>query len=362
VIFSRSAELKEDRLGTQLYKEPNSGPLLKVNNLRVQFDLKGRRTLTVVDGVDLDIAPGEIVGLVGESGSGKTVLSLSLLRLIASPGRISGGQILLRGRDLLQMGIEELRQVRGKEIAMIFQNPQSSLNPIYTIGEQMTAIIRLHQQISKRKALAEAIRLLRLVRIPDAEARMNDYAHQFSMGMCQRIMIAMALLCRPKLLIADEPTASLDVTIQAQIMDLLLEIREQFEMAILLVSHDLGVIARMCDRISVMYLGRIVESAPAKKLYESPMHPYTQALLQSVPLPDPNQRGRLARIEGDIPSAINVPSGCRFRSRCPKAFGSCSEIDPVLEVVSDKEHLAACLLYDQGEPVELGIRDIVSRR
>lgn len=345
-----SIGLSDFSLKTGVRMSLKSDPLLKVSGLKVQFELKGHQLLKAVDSVDIDIQSGEIMGLVGESGCGKTALSLSMLRLIAPPGRIANGQIIWQGRDLLRLNSEELRQVRGKEIAMIFQNPQSSLNPVYTIGAQMVAVIRLHRQISKKDAQDEAIRLLRLVKIPDAEKRINDYPHQFSIGMCQRIMIAMALSCQPKLLIADEPTASLDVTIQAQIMDLLLEIREQFEMSILLVSHDLGVIARMCDRIAVMYLGRIVEIAPAKKLYESPMHPYTQALLQSVPIPDPTRKGKIAKIEGDIPSPVDIPAGCRFRSRCPKAFELCSQVDPGL--IGSDQHLTACLLYEQTQPAE----------
>ena len=320
--------------------------LLKIKGLRVHFDLKGQGVLHAVDGIDLDVYQGEILGLVGESGCGKTVTTLSLLRLIEPPGHISNGQLNWEGKDLLNLNHKEIRQVRGKEIAMIFQNPQSSMNPLYSVGSQLVSVIRLHQQISKEEAKKEAVRLLRLVEIPDPDRRMNDYPHQLSGGMCQRIMIAMALSCKPKLLVADEPTASLDVTIQAQIMDLLLEIREKFQMAILLVSHDLGVIAKMCDRISVMYLGRIVESAPAKKLYSSPMHPYTQALLKSVPLPDPTHNSKIARLKGDVPSPMDIPSGCRFRSRCPDVFDLCSQVDPMLRSVNDDDHHAACLLYN----------------
>lgn len=329
-------------------KSQSENYLLEVNNLSVQFKLKRQQILTAVDGVSLHIQAGEILGLVGESGSGKTVLSLSLLKLIASPGHISGGQIFWQGQELTKFGAKAMRSVRGKEIAMIFQNPQASLNPVYTIGAQMVAVMKLHRHLSTKDAQDEAVRLLRLVRIPDADKRINDYPHQFSIGMCQRIMIAMALSCQPKLLIADEPTASLDVTIQAQIMDLLLEVREQFGTSILLVSHDLGVIARMCDRIAVMYMGRIVEVAPATKLYGSPMHPYTRALLQSVPVPDPNQKGKIKRIEGDVPSPINLPTGCRFRTRCPEVFDECPRVDPALYAVNGDDHRAACLLYNRA--------------
>ncbi|WKZ15488.1 MAG: ABC transporter ATP-binding protein [Candidatus Jettenia caeni] len=319
--------------------------LLSIKQLNVHFDLRRQGILRAVDGVDLDIHQGEILGLVGESGCGKTVFSLSLLRLISPPGRIGNGQINWEGRNLLSLSNKEMRLVRGKEIAMIFQNPQSSLNPLYSIGSQLVSVIRLHREMSKEQAKNEALRLLRLVEIPDPEKRMNDYPHQFSGGMAQRIMIAMALSCQPKLLICDEPTSSLDVTIQNQILDLLLEIREKFHMAILLVSHDLCVIAKMCDRVAVMYLGRIVEIAPAKKLYESPLHPYTQALLKSIPLPNPKHNGKITKLEGEMPSPLNIPSGCRFRTRCPKAFDLCPQIDPMLRIVNGENHLAACLLY-----------------
>lgn len=330
---------------TAIAENKTKTELLNVGRLSVQFDIKGQGVLRAVDGVDLDINQGEVLGLVGESGCGKTVFSLSLLRLISPPGRINSGQINWRGRNLLGLSNKEMRLVRGKEIAMIFQNPQSSLNPLYSVGSQLMSVIRLHREMSKEQAKNEALRLLRLVEIPDPERRMNDYPHQFSGGMAQRIMIAMALSCQPKLLIADEPTASLDVTIQAQILDLLLEIREKFQMAILLVSHDLGVIAKMCDRIAVMYLGRIVEIAPAEKLYHSPMHPYTQALLKSMPIPDPRHNGKITKLTGDVPSPLNIPSGCRFRTRCPAVFGACQKNDPVLRPVNGNDHLAACLLY-----------------
>lgn len=322
-------------------------PILNVRELSVEFHLKEGDVLSAVDGVDIDIHRGEILGLVGESGCGKTVFSLSLLRLITSPGHIKNGEIFWNGQNLLNFNHRDLLRIRGKEIAMIFQNPESSLNPVYSIGSQMIAVIRLHNKISTKDAQNEAMRLLNLVRIPDPKRVMNSYPHQLSGGMCQRVMIAIAISCRPKLLIADEPTASLDVTIQAQIMDLLMDIREQYGMAILLVSHDLGVIARMCDRIAVMYLGRIVEYAVSTVLYGSPLHPYTQALLESVPIPDPNQKGKIAKIEGDIPSPVNIPSGCRFRSRCPKAFDLCPKFDPTLYSVNSGNHLVACLLYNE---------------
>jgi peptide/nickel transport system ATP-binding protein len=267
-----------------------SGPLLDVQDLVIEFAAAAGKILRAVDQVSLTIGAREILGLVGESGSGKTVLSLSLLRLVPRPGVVRSGQLRWQGRDLLALADEDMRKVRGREIAMIFQNPQSSLNPVRTIGTQMSAVIRLHQDVDRTAARDEALRWLADVRIADPERVYGSYPHQCSGGMCQRILIAMALACRPKLLIADEPTAALDVTIAAQIMDLLLDIRERHGAAILLVSHDLGVIARMCDRIAVMYRGRIVEEADAIALYRSPQHPYTRRLLDAVPVPDPTHR------------------------------------------------------------------------
>ncbi len=320
--------------------------LLHIDGLTVQFPIKGKQPIKPVEAVTFSIKAGEIFGLVGESGSGKTVLSTSILRLTPSPGSIAEGKIIFEGRDLLALSNSQMQRVRGGEIAMIFQNAQSALNPVYTVGSQMVDVIRLHRKMSKPEAYAEVKRLLRLVKIPDAEKRLQEYPHQFSMGTCQRIMIAMALSCKPKLLIADEPTASLDVTIQAEIMDLLLDIREQLNMAILLVSHDLGVIARMCDRIAVMYLGKLVELAPARQLFHSPNHPYTQALLDSVPVPDPDHKPGSTRLQSDLPSHLSIPSGCRFRTRCVKAFDLCAQIEPPLKPVGDSGHFSACLLNE----------------
>jgi len=326
-----------------LPNEKSVNPMLSIESLRVQFKVSAKQVLTAVDGIDLSIGAGEIHGLVGESGSGKTVACLSTLRLLAKNQCHIGGRIFWGGKDLLQLNDGAMRRVRGREIAMIFQNPQSSLNPVYTISEQMVAILRLHRELSKKDAEEEAIALLRSVRIPNAEKRIHDYPHQFSGGMCQRIVIAMAISCQPKLLIADEPTAALDVTIQAQIMDLLMELREQYGMSILIVSHDLGLVAQMCDRVSVMYLGRIVESATAKSLYTSPLHPYTQALMASIPSLDPNSRGR-PHLLGELPKCGEIPMGCRFQPRCPIAMEQCSRIDPDSYEV-DAEHFASCLKF-----------------
>jgi oligopeptide/dipeptide ABC transporter ATP-binding protein len=319
--------------------------LLKVTNLRVEFALGGSQVLAAVDGVNLEISPGQILGLVGESGCGKTVLSHSLLRLIDSPGKISANEILWQGQDLMHKSEREMREVRGRQIALIFQNPQSALNPVYAVGDQVAAVLRLHRGMTREEARDEALRLLRLVHISDPERAMRAYPHQLSGGMCQRVMIAMAISCDPMLLIADEPTASLDVTIQAQIMDLLLELRDRFNMAMLLVSHDLGVIARMCDRIAVMYLGRIVESGDASVIYARPEHPYTRALLASVPIPDPSRRHAMSTLTGDVPSAINLPSGCRFRSRCPEATTECAESDPALVNIDETDHHGVACIH-----------------
>jgi oligopeptide/dipeptide ABC transporter ATP-binding protein len=270
------------------------------------------------------------------------------LRLISPPGFISGGEVLWNGLNLLKLQKYEMRKIRGREIAMIFQNPQGSLNPLYTVGDQIAAVIRLHRDISKKEARKEALKLLHTVRISDPENRINDYPHQLSGGMCQRVMIAIALSCQPKLLIADEPTAALDVTIQAQILDLLLELRKQFQMAMLWISHDMGVVARMCDRISVMYLGKIVEESNAEELYSNPRHPYTQALLKAVPVPNPKMRAEFSLLKGDLPSSIDIPSGCRFRTRCPEVFEPCIK-EPELKTINKNGTKVACWLYLKDE-------------
>jgi len=345
----------------------SNGSLLTIRGLRVEFlvtgsagttegadgtppsrrwKVPGRQVLTAVDGVDLAVRDGEILGLVGESGSGKTVFSLALLRLIQEPGRITAGEVVWNGRDLLGLREEEMRKIRGREMAMIFQNPQLSLNPARRVGSQLVSTLRLHHRFSAREAHQEAMRWLGEVRVPDPERVMQAYPYQLSGGLCQRLMLAMVLSCRPRLLIADEPTAALDVTIQAQIMNLLLELRERYHMAILLVSHDLGVIARMCDRIAVMYLGRIVEVAEATALYDSPLHPYTQALLRALPVADPHRREKVEVLEGEPPSQLRLPrNSCRFLGRCPVAVERCHSIDPPLVPVNGSSHWVACVHF-----------------
>lgn len=326
---------------------PDRNTILDVRHLRVDF--RGHQSITALDGIDLTIGEGEILGLVGESGSGKTVLALSLLRLVANPGRITGGAILWNGQNLLEIDDKAIQQVRGREMAMIFQNPLASLNPVRTVRAQFMALLRLHHNLTNSEAEKEAVRLLREVGIPDPERIMGNYPFQLSGGLCQRVMVAMAISCRPKLLIADEPTASLDTTIQAQIMELLLTLRDRLGMAILLVSHDLGVIARLCDRVAVMYLGRIVEVADAAELYEKPLHPYTQLLLRSVPVPDPRQRHTRNELSvGDVPPASEIQRGvCRFAGRCPEVIDRCRHTDPLLRPVNDSRRSVACVHYEQ---------------
>jgi oligopeptide/dipeptide ABC transporter ATP-binding protein len=281
---------------------------------------------------------------VGESGCGKTVAALSILRLIPAPGRIVGGSITWNNRDILSLSARELRSMRGREIAMIFQNPQMALNPLFTIGDQITTVLQLHQDLDKKTAQEKAKTLFETVRIPDAEKRFYHYPSQLSGGLCQRVMIAMALACRPHLLIADEPTAALDVTVQAQILDLLLEIRDRFRMAILLISHDMGVVARMCDRVSVMYLGKIVERAGADELFAQPKHPYTEALLKAVLIPDPGATYS-PPIQGDLFSTDSLPQGCRFHPRCPKVMDRCHTNAPLMMTLKGQSREVACWLY-----------------
>lgn len=312
--------------------------MLNVKDLKVYFG-EGEKAVKAVDGLSLDIQEGEIVGLVGESGCGKTVTSFSLLRLLPSTATVSG-EIVWNGKNIIGMNNKELRNLRGSEISMIFQNPVASLNPVYTVGKQVMDVLRLHRKLSKEEARKEAINLFKLVNIPDPHSRIDDYPHQFSGGMCQRIMISMAIAARPKLLIADEPTASLDVTIQAQIIELLRDLKTELGMSILMISHDLGVIANMCDRIAIMYLGRIVEIGSADDVFKRPAHPYTRALLDSIPVPDPDKK-ELQVLTGDIPSPIDLPRGCRFESRCKYRTEKCSTAYPEYTDIG-KGHLAAC--------------------
>ena len=306
-------------------------PLLDIRNLQTFF-FTATGLVKAINGVDLQIETGETLALVGESGCGKSMTALSLLRLVPDPGRIVGGDILFAGRDLLRMPIEEMRRVRGNRIGMIFQEPMTSLNPVLRVGEQVAESLRLHQGHNRAQAAAEALTMLTKVGLPDAEDRARDYPHQLSGGMRQRVMIAMALACNPQLLIADEPTTALDVTIQAQIMELLADCKAERGMATLLITHDLGIVAQYANRVAIMYAGRIMESAPVHELFAAPAHPYTRGLLACVPkLGD--KRQRLTPIEGTLPNPGQLPEGCSFLDRCPEAFAPCrGELPPLREI------------------------------
>jgi oligopeptide transport system ATP-binding protein len=319
-----------------------SEPLLSVRGLTTRF--RGDRgMLTAVDDVSFDLAPGETLAVVGESGSGKSVTALSILRLIPNPpGEIASGQIVFEGRDLLRVSEREMRAIRGDRIAMIFQEPMNSLNPALTVGLQVAEPVRQHRGASWAAALQAAKALLQKVQIPDAESRLHTYPHQYSGGMRQRAMIAMALACKPRLIIADEPTTALDVTVQAQILDLLKALTRETGAALILITHDLGVVARYADRVAVMYAGRVVEQAPAHRLYRAPQHPYTRGLLASVPRLDGAAGARLVPIDGSPPDLAALPSGCAFAPRCRLVNAACRIERPMLRVFDD-EHHHACL-------------------
>jgi peptide/nickel transport system ATP-binding protein len=319
--------------------------LLEIRGLKTYFAIDDGM-VHAVDGVDLGIDRGETLGVVGESGCGKTVTALSVLKLIAMPpGRFVGGRILWRGRDLLPLGPREMQKIRSKEIAIVFQEPMTSLNPVYTVGDQIAEVIRLHEGLSKRAALDRAVEMLRLVHIPNPERRVGDYPHQFSGGMRQRVMIAMALSCNPALLIADEPTTALDVTIQAQILDLLTEMKSRLGMAVMLITHAMGVVAETAQRVVVMYAGKVIEEAPVGELFAHPRHPYTQGLIRSIPRIDTaaTRKPRLEAIAGTVPSLLDPAPGCRFAPRCRFASSICLEATPPLREVAPG-HKVACVL------------------
>ena len=321
-------------------KEPDEArPQLVIEDLAVTFETE-KGLVRAVDGVDLSVPRGKTLGLVGESGCGKSVTCHSILGLTPPNGRIANGQILFEGRDLRQLPRPELARLRGRDIAMIFQDPMSALNPVHTVGGQITESLRIHRGLPRRRASDEAAELLDLVGIPEPRLRLREYPHQLSGGMCQRVMIAMALACRPKLLIADEPTTALDVTIQAQILDLLRDLQGEFAMSIILITHDLGVVAEMADTVAVMYCGRVVETAPAEDLFADPSHPYTQGLIDSLPRID-RQVNALTPVEGFLPSPFDLPSGCPFEPRCPRATDRCRRTAPRLDALSPG-HRVAC--------------------
>ncbi|HET6233929.1 MAG TPA: ABC transporter ATP-binding protein [Acetobacteraceae bacterium] len=320
--------------------------LLTIEGLRTTFRTANGE-IAAVDGVDLSVAKGRTLGIVGESGCGKSILSLSVMRLVPPPGRIAAGRISFDGRNLLELSPAEMRGLRGSRIAMIFQEPMTSLNPVFTVGDQITEAMRAHDRAASRAALrARAIAALARVRIPAPERRFDEYPHQMSGGMRQRVMIAMALACAPDLLIADEPTTALDVTVQAQILDLLRELQQETGMAIILITHDLGIVAEMADEVAVMYSGRVVERAPGAAIFDDPQHPYTLGLLGSIPKVE-EQRDRLLAIEGAVPPPFDLPSGCRFHPRCVFADEVCSRQDPPLRKINEF-HRVACL----NAPVE----------
>ncbi len=323
--------------------------LLEVKNLQTHFPTRAGLVKAVND-VSFYIDAGELVGLVGESGCGKSITALSIMRLIAPPGKIVGGSIQFKGEDLLSASENRMRGIRGDDISMIFQDPMTSLNPVYTVGEQIAEALRLHRKLNKKDAWQQAIEAMKEVSIPDPARRANDYPHQLSGGMRQRVMIAMALACDPELLIADEPTTALDVTIQAQILELLNELRQTRKLAVLLITHDLGVVAEVADRVCVMYTGRVVEESNVAAIFEQPKHPYTQGLLRSVP----KLRGigeaketRLSTIDGTVPSPTNLPEGCHFAPRCEYRMDVCTKGTIPLYQIGD-EIKVRCVLYDEA--------------
>ena len=327
--------------------------LLEVRNLQTQFKTRAG-LVRAVDGVSFHLDCGELMGLVGESGCGKSMTALSIMRLIASPGKIVGGEINFDGKDLLRLSDHEMRQMRGDDLAMIFQDPMTSLNPVFTVGEQIAEALRLHRKLSRREARQAAVESMREVSIPDPARRVDDYPHQLSGGMRQRVMIAMALACNPRLLIADEPTTALDVTIQAQILELLNDLRKQRDLAVLLITHDLGVVAEVADRVAVMYTGRIVEEAPVNELFDRPRHPYTEGLLRSVPKLAAEhviKKERLETIEGTVPRPTDLPPGCHFAPRCSHRMPRCKvgEI-PLYEL--ENSVTVRCVLYDLAASIQ----------
>jgi oligopeptide/dipeptide ABC transporter ATP-binding protein len=325
-------------------------PLLEIKNLKTYFDTEDG-TVRAVDGVNLEVYPGEVVGLVGESGCGKSVTSLSVMRLIAKPGKVVEGEILLNGKNLLDLSEKEMTKVRGNRISMIFQQPQTALNPVFKVGDQIAEVLSIHQNFGKEAGIKRAVEMLKMVGVADAERRVDAYPHELSGGMAQRVMIAMALACLPELLIADEPTTALDVTIQAQILDLMRELRTNMGTSVILITHDLGVVAEMCERVAVMYAGEIVEQADVQPLFDQPLHPYTLGLIGSIPILG-EVKDRLEVIPGSVPNLVNLPPGCRFAPRCQArikhGLNICTDRKPDLIEASD-DHFVRCWLYQNAE-------------
>jgi oligopeptide/dipeptide ABC transporter ATP-binding protein len=328
----------------------NNKPLLEVKNLKTYFYTEDG-VVRAVDGVSFEVYPGEVLGLVGESGCGKSVTSLSIMRLISKPGRIDEGGIFLDGENLLELPEDEMIKVRGNRISMIFQQPQTALNPVFKVGDQLAEVLDVHQDLGKDAGWKRAVALLKMVGVPDPERRAEAYPHELSGGMAQRVMIAMALACVPELLIADEPTTALDVTIQAQILDLMRDLRREMGTSVILITHDLGVVAEMAERVAVMYAGEIVEQTDVNTLFDQPLHPYTQGLIGSIPILG-EIKERLDVIPGSVPNLVNLPPGCRFAPRCQARFKYactiCAEVKPELEEVKPG-HLVRCWLYQDAE-------------
>jgi oligopeptide/dipeptide ABC transporter ATP-binding protein len=328
----------------------NQTPLLEVRNLKTYYYTEDG-VVHAVDGVSFEVNSGEVLGIVGESGCGKSVTSLSIMRLISQPGKIESGEIIFEGKDLVKATEEEMMQVRGNRISMIFQQPQSALNPVFRAGDQISEVLNIHQDFGKEAGKKRAVELLKLVGIPEPDSRAESFPHELSGGMAQRVMIAMALACVPDLLIADEPTTALDVTIQAQILDLMRDMRSQLGSSMILITHDLGVIAEMADRVAVMYAGEIVEQSPVASLFDHPLHPYTKGLIGSIPVLG-EVRERLDVIPGSVPNLVNLPSGCRFAPRCVARIENnlsvCTEKRPELADISEG-HKVRCWLYQDSE-------------
>jgi oligopeptide/dipeptide ABC transporter ATP-binding protein len=336
---------------------PTDQPLLDVKGLKTYF-FTDDGVVKAVDGIDFSVYPGEVLGLVGESGCGKSVTSFSILRLVGVPGKIIEGEIWFEGRNLLALSEDEMVEMRGDRISMIFQQPQSSLNPVFTTGDQIAEVMQVHEKMEKKQAWERAVELMKLVGIPDPASKAKAYPHEMSGGQAQRIMIAMALALNPKLLIADEPTTALDVTIQAQILDLMRDLRTRLGTSVILITHDLGVIAEMADRVAVMYAGHIVEQSGVNELFEKPLHPYTKGLIGSIPVLGRIQ-DKLDVIPGNVPNLINLPKGCRFADRCRmrEEYGLeiCCSINPFLDEVV-RDHFVRCWLYSDGENHKAPIR------
>ncbi len=324
-------------------------PLLAVKELKTYFYTEDG-IVRAVDGVNFEVYPGEVLGLVGESGCGKSVTSLSIMGLVSKPGRVDGGEILLDGNDLVKLPEEEMVKIRGNRVSMIFQQPQSALNPVFKVGDQLAEVLNVHQDLGRDAGWNRAIALLKMVGVPDPERRAHAYPHELSGGMAQRVMIAMALACVPELLIADEPTTALDVTIQAQILDLMRDLRRDMGTAVILITHDLGVVAEMADRVAIMYAGEIVEQTDVNSLFDEPMHPYTQGLIGSIPILG-EIKDKLDVIPGSVPNLVNLPPGCRFAPRCEArvkhSLNICTETKPELEDIKSG-HKVRCWLYQNG--------------